>query len=115
MTAVLYGVLAVSFAIVCILVSAQIQIEIFYRRPERGFLQIFGVEKRRFKRTVLAGYALKLLFSLLLSLALYAALWAFYLAVTGHTVIFTPPHIAALAALIALFYLLSVLASPQNS
>lgn len=110
-TSVLYGVLAASFLVVCVFVSSQIQIELFYRRRELGFLQIFGVEKRRVQKTVLAGYALRLLFSLLLSLALYGALWAAYLAVTGHAVIFNPLHIAALTALIALFYLLSVYAS----
>lgn len=107
-TAVLSLALGVSFAIACVFISAQVRLELFYRRRELGFLQIFGLERRRVKRTVLTGYALKLVLSLGLSLVLYALLWVGYLLITGHPVLFDPLYTLAAASVISLLYLAAV-------
>lgn len=107
-TAVLFGVLVVAFVIACIFISSQVQIELFYRKRELGFLQIFGVKKRRVKKTVLAGYVLKITFALLLSMIMYLILIVLYYIFTRHAIIFNPLHISAVVALIVLFYLVSV-------
>lgn len=113
-TAIVYGILIVCFIIACIFVSSQVQIELFYRRKELGFLQIFGIAKKRLKKILATGYALKIGYAVLLSLALYAASLMLYYLIIGRIVFFNPLHTAVLIGLIVVFYLSAVRSSASK-
>ena len=110
-TIIVYGILIVCFMIACIFVSSQVQIELFYRRKELGFLQIFGIQKKRVKKLVMTGYMLKILYSVVFSLVMYSLCLVAYGIVTGRLVLFNFIHAPLLILLIVVFYLWSVLRS----
>jgi len=110
-TIIVYGILIVCFVIACIFVSSQVQIELFYRRKELGFLQIFGIQKKRVKKLVMTGYILKILCSVVFSLVMYSLCLIAYGIVTGRLVLFNFIHAPLLILLIVAFYLWSVLRS----
>ncbi len=110
-TAIAYGILIVCFIIACIFVSAQVQLELFYRRKELGFLQIFGLTKKRVRKLVMTGYILKILYSLAVSLVMYGVCLAGYGIVTGRLILFNYIHVPVLILLVVVFYLWSVLRS----
>lgn len=107
-TWILYGVFLVCFVIACIFIRSQVEIELFYRKKELGFLQIFGVEKRRLKRLVLVGYLLKIGFALGLAVVAYIVCVFVYGFLTGHMVLFNVIHITVVVTVILAFYILSV-------
>jgi ABC-type lipoprotein export system ATPase subunit len=107
-TWILYGVFLVCFVIACIFIRSQVEIELFYRKKELGFLQIFGVEKRRLKRLVLVGYLLKIGFALGLAVVAYIVCVLVYGFLTGHMVLFNVIHITVVVTVILAFYILSV-------
>lgn len=80
-------ILIVSFMTACIFMVTIIKTELFYRKKELGFLQIFGLQKKTVQRLVLAEYWLKLCLSLGISLALYAIMVCIYLLVTGSLIL----------------------------
>ncbi len=104
-TAVIYGILIVCFVIACIFVHSQVQVELFYRKRELGYLQIFGLRKRRIRSLVLGGYLFKIGLSFVWSLAMYTVCLGIYCSVTRRFVIFHPLHVPFLALLILVFYL----------
>ncbi len=110
-TIIVYGILIVCFIIACIFVSSQVQIELFYRRKELGFLQIFGIKKKRVKKLVMTGYILKILYSVVFSLVMYSLCLVAYGIVTGRLILFNFIHAPLLILLIVAFYLWSVLRS----
>ncbi len=107
-TMIIFGILIVCFLIACLFVSSQVRIELFYRRKELGFLQIFGVGKKRVRTLVITGYLLKILYSVGVSLAVYCLCLAGYGAGTGRLLLFHPIHAPLLILLITGFYLWSV-------
>ena len=107
-SAIFSGILLVCFVIACVFISAQVQLELFYRRKELGFLQIFGLPKKQLKTLVLTGYGLKISLSALFSAVLYAACLLVYYFLTGHRVFFNFLHTLAAALFIAAFYILAV-------
>ena len=107
-SAIFSGILLVCFVIACVFISAQVQLELFYRRKELGFLQIFGLPKKQLKALVLTGYALKISLSALFSAVLYAVCLLVYYFLTGHRVFFNFLHTLAAALFIAAFYILAV-------
>lgn len=110
-TIIVYGILIVCFIIACIFVSSQVQIELFYRRKELGFLQIFGIKKKRVKKLVMTGYILKILYSVVFSLVMYSLCLAVYAIATGRLILFNFIHAPILILLVVAFYLWSVLRS----
>ena len=54
-----------------IFIANQILLNLFYRRNEIGYLQLFGITKRRLKRILLIEYSLKYILSLFLAIVLY--------------------------------------------
>ena len=110
-TIIVYGILIVCFIIACIFISSQVQLELFYRRKELGFLQIFGIKKKGVKKLVVTGYILKIFYSFVLSLVMYGLCLAIYCLATGRLLLFNVVHALGLTMLILVFYLWSVLIS----
>ncbi len=113
-TTLFYGILIVSFIIACLFVSSQVQIELFYRKKELGFLQIFGVKKKRVVSLVMCGYIPKLLYSFVLSFIMYGLCLAVYYIAVGRLLIFNFVHAPILILLIVVFYFVSVYLSTKK-
>lgn len=60
-------VLLVSYVTACLFLIAIVQTELFYRKKELGYLQIFGLSVGKISGMVLAGYLLKILAATALS------------------------------------------------
>ncbi len=76
-----YVFLAVFFAVYimfCIFMTTIVQTELFYRKKELGYLQIFGVNKRKILRFLLCEYFLKIFFSFVLSVVCYILIVLIY-------------------------------------
>lgn len=69
--------LGATACITIIFIANQILIDLFYRKNEIGYLQLFGVNKRRLKRILLFEYAFKYILSLLLAIFVYYAITIF--------------------------------------
>ncbi len=106
---ILLAVFFVCFIISCLFMSSQIQIELFYRRKELGFLQVFGLKKKKIIKIVLVEYMMKILISLIISIALYFIGIIIYSAAVQHFVLFNPMHVLVVIAAIIGFYFLAVL------
>lgn len=104
-----YIVLLALFAIACLYTVSVIRLELFYRRQELGYLQIFGLSKGRIRRLILLEYAVKLLASLLLAALVYALLVGIY-ALVFHGPFLLPDMAQAtgMIALLAFMYLITV-------
>ncbi|MBP3729281.1 MAG: ATP-binding cassette domain-containing protein [Lachnospiraceae bacterium] len=102
-------VLLALFAIACLYTVSVIRLELFYRRQELGYLQIFGLSKGHIRRLILLEYAVKLLASLLLAALVYALLAGIY-ALVFHGPFLLPDmaQAAGMIALLAFMYLITV-------
>lgn len=109
MVIILTVVFMVCFVISCIFMSSQIQIELFYRRKELGFLQLFGLPKKRVKELVFSGYIIKLAAAFVIAAAVYILCIGVYFAVTGHFVFMNMLHALVVIAAICLFYCMTVM------
>ena len=102
-------VLLALFAIACLYTVSVIRLELFYRRQELGYLQIFGLSKGRIRRLILLEYTVKLLGSLLLAVLVYLLFAAVYALSLGGS--FPLPDVAQagnMIAVLALMYLATV-------
>ncbi len=102
-------VLLALFAIACLYTVSVIRLELFYRRQELGYLQIFGVSKGRIRRLILLEYTVKLLGSLLLAVLVYLLFAAVYALSLGGS--FPLPDVAqagSMTVVLALMYLATV-------
>ena len=99
----------VCFVISCLFMSSHIHIELFYRRKELGFLQIFGLKKHKIKKIVLIEYMMKIIVSLAMSVVLYLIGIVIYFAVIHHWVFFNWIHIVVIIVSILIVYFLTVL------
>ena len=108
-TRILLIVFIVCFFISCLFMSSQIHIELFYRRKELGYLQIFGLKKHKIKKIVLIEYMIKIIASLAMSVVLYLIGIVIYFVAVHHWVFFNWIHILAIVSGILLVYFLTVL------
>lgn len=108
-TRILLIVFIVCFVISCLFMSSQIHIELFYRRKELGYLQIFGLKKHKIKKIVLIEYMIKIIASLAMSVVLYLIGIVIYFVAVHHWVFFNWIHILAIVSGILLVYFLTVL------
>ncbi len=108
MAVIFIAVFIVCFVISCIFMSSQIQIELFYRRKELGFLQLFGLPKKRVRQLVFTGYVIKLAIAFGMAAVAYLLCIAGYYIATGHFVIMNLLHILIVLAAVGLFYCLTV-------
>lgn len=110
-TLLLLVIFIVCFVIACIFISSQIQIELFYRRKELGFLQIFGLNKKRVRSLILTGYMLKISVALSLSVILYAFTLVIYRVTSGGLIFCNALHILAVILSVYAFYILTIFIS----
>ena len=106
---VAFIVLLALFAIACLYTVSVIRLELFYRRQELGYLQIFGVSKGRIRRLILLEYTVKLLGSLLLAVLVYLLFAAVYALSLGGS--YPLPDVAqagSMTVVLALMYLATV-------
>ena len=100
---VLFAVYIVS----CIFMVTIVSAELFYRRRELGYLQIFGLDKKRIGKIVISEYVLKTVVSLASALVLYLAAAAVYLILCGVFPLFDPVFTALILICLAAVYLLT--------
>lgn len=102
-TLIFAAVLFICTFICCLFLVTVVQTELFYRKKELGYLQIFGIAKMQIGKLILSEYFIKNLSALILALAVYAVLIAVYGIANGVFVffglLFTPTVIAALIAI----------------
>jgi ABC-type lipoprotein export system ATPase subunit len=94
-------VLFISYIISCIFMISIIQTELFYRRKEIGFLQIFGLSKKRILEIIFAGYFIKISVSVAVASILYVVAIFIYFIIFNSFVVFD--FIGTLAVIILLF------------
>ena len=66
--------LSVLSVISFIFIANQIILTLYYKKREFGYLQLFGISKKRIKKMVLYEYLYKYIFSLILSIIIYIIL-----------------------------------------
>ena len=108
-TRILLLVFFVCFVISCLFMSSHIHIELFYRRKELGYLQIFGLKKYKIKKIVLIEYMMKIIAALVMAIVLYLIGIVIYFMVVHHWVFFNFIHVLLIIAGILLVYFLTVL------
>ena len=102
-------VLLALFFIACLYTVSVIRLELFYRRRELGYLQIFGLPRDRIRRLILLEYAVKLVGSLLLAAAAYVLLaTAYALAFHGGFQLPDAAQAGSMIAALTLMYLTTV-------
>lgn len=111
---ILLLVFLVCFVISCLFMSSQIQIELFYRKKELGFLQVFGMEKKRIRGILFWGYLIKVAASLGMAAGIYAILLFLYFIVTKQWIFLNPAHVMAVLIGILVIYFSTVFYSAQK-
>lgn len=96
-TVLFTAVVIVSVLTACIFMTTIIRTELFYRRRELGYLQIFGLRRKKVRSLILAEYRLKQVASL--AVAVYGLVLLGYALVTGSLLY---PNIPATLAVIVL-------------
>lgn len=87
-TGILFIILFLCCIIFCIFMVSVIQTELFYRKKELGYLQIFGMKKKRIIKTVFTEYFLKISVSFFISAVIYTASILVYSAFSGNLIFF---------------------------
>lgn len=64
----------VCFGICCMFIYSQVNIDMFYRKKEIGFLKIFGVENKTEKKLLITGYKMKIYAALIYAMVIYSVL-----------------------------------------
>ena len=106
---VAFIVLLALFAIACLYTVSVIRLELFYRRQELGYLQIFGLPKGRIRRLILLEYAVKLAASLLLAALVYVLPAGIYaLILHGPFLLPDVAQAGSMTVVLALMYLATV-------
>ncbi len=77
-TIVLYIILFICYIISCIFMVSIIQTELFYRKKELGFLQIFGLHKKRITKILFTEYLFKISVSFIIAMICYVVSILFY-------------------------------------
>lgn len=67
-TIIIMIILLVGFSIACIFMISIIQTELFYRKRELGYLQIFGLQKKRVLQLVFIEYVARIVVAFVIAL-----------------------------------------------
>lgn len=102
-------ILIACFGISCIFMSSQIHIELHYRKKEIGYLQVFGLNKKRIMSLVYAGYFMKLIVSVLIAFVIYVVLSIVASIVMKQFMIFNIIHTVCIIGAIAVLYTMTVM------
>ncbi len=100
-------VLLACFATACIFMISIVQTELFHRRKELGYLQIFGVKKGRIAGCVLSEYLISILAALAGTIAFFGLFYLCYRILGGVWLALDIPFVSALVALLGMAYLLT--------
>lgn len=103
----LFGVLAVIYTMCCLFLVTVVHTDLFSRKRELGYLQIFGLSKGRVLRLILGEYALRLLGALVLALAVFGALYGLYGLSVGRALALAPASLSGMLGLLCALYLLA--------
>ena len=103
---IVYAVLLILFLVTALYSTSLIRLELHFRRKELGYLQIFGLEKRRVSRLIRLEYALKMLLSFVTAAGLYLLIMIAYRLILGA---FLWPKIGPVLAVSALLCLIDAL------
>lgn len=89
-TAVLTAILFICYVMFCIFMLSVIRVELFYRKRELGFLQIFGLGKKKIMRLIMSEYIIKITASLLAAVIIYLPVCIAYGIISGSFIMFNP-------------------------
>ena len=78
-----YAVILVLFLICSLFIVASLKTELFYRRREMGYLQVFGLSKKRVGQLILREHGGKLFLSAVLAAAMHMVCMLAYAVVSG--------------------------------
>ena len=101
----LLGIFAICFVLFCIFIRSKVDVELFYRKREIGFLQLFGVSRWRIFAMLLYEYVLRLGVSLCSALLLYGAGITAYRLIVGRWIVCNPWHVLIALLLATALYL----------
>lgn len=108
MSLIMLCIFFVCFIISCIFMTSQIDLELYYRKKEVGFMQIFGLKKKKILKIILSGYLLKILTSFALSIVIYGiGVWVYFI-VFNSIVFLNYIYTAAIIFSIFIIYLLAI-------
>ena len=107
----LCGVLIVIYGMCCVFLITIVHADLFSRKRELGYLQIFGLSRGRVLRLILAEYALRLFGGLLTALLSFAAILGIYCFIFGRILTVDPAFLSGTLLLLAAIYLFSALLS----
>lgn len=111
---ILLLVFVVCFVISCLFMSSQIQIELFYRKKELGFLQVFGMEKKRIRGILFSGYMIKAIAAFGMAAGIYAFLLLLYFIFTKQWIFLNPTHVMVVLIGVCVIYFSTVFYSAQK-
>ncbi|MBQ6874724.1 MAG: hypothetical protein IJN46_00635 [Lachnospiraceae bacterium] len=101
---ILYFVLIVCFLIVCIFIRSKVEIELFYRSREIGFLQVFRMGKKKLRRMILWEYLVQLAVAVIVPVGVYSVLMVVASLCLNTVMIFDAVHMALVFGLLLLLY-----------
>ena len=107
-------ILFVSYITSCLFMVSIVQTELFYRKKELGYLQIFGLSKKRIIGMVFSEYLLKILTALGVSAVIYLLVIVGYSIFSGIFLWFDPAFTFAIAAALIGIYLLTAYLSIRH-
>lgn len=111
---VFYVILAavlIAAAIALLFLKNEIQLELYYRRKEIGYLQIFHIEKKRIRNLLLGERLLRGLLALIIAFSFFA-LCCIWLQIQFQISGWIPIHIAIPFGLLYLCYIIAVFGVP---
>ena len=103
MTGSLIAVLGVSYMTSCIFMIAIVYTDLFARKKELGYLQIFGLPKRRVFKLIMAEYIFKITAAIIAAIAIYLILVVLYYLSIGRLVLLSPVYLPLLGALLIVY------------
>lgn len=104
-------VLLVCFVSACMFMMTIVHADLFARKRELGYLQIFGLSRLRLSVLVFSEYLLKISMGFLFALMGYGLLLLLYWLVAGSLMLFNPAVAAGISTLLIALYLLTALVS----
>lgn len=101
-------VLLTTYIVGCIFILTIIHTELFHRRRELGYLQIFGLGKKRIIRLILSEHLLKIIGALIGSIIVYMTILIIYAICCGAFLFFNGLFTIVIIALLCGIYLTTV-------
>lgn len=107
-TLILYFVLVVCFIIACIFIRSRVDIDLFYRKREIGFLQIFKMPGKALCKMLIYEYLIGIAKAALIALIVYATISTGLATVCGRIMIFNLPHVGLMFVVLLIIYFFSL-------